>query len=204
MNKLFITFLLLTIGLFSANAQEDDIVVEDFEYEHQGWTIEENSNAAASVDNGAYNLTNKLSNQPVGYYKEIEIDTKQDYTIEIKILQKAGKESNGFGLVWGRKSDDNYFSFNVKYDGFVRIDGKREGAPFVILDWKKLKKKQLKRMGQSHILSVVKTDKGITYYLDDVKVHSAGKVDFMGHELGTRLEHQMEVKVDFIRVIRKK
>jgi hypothetical protein len=204
MNKLLITLVLIIIGLFSANAQEDDIIVEDFEYSPEGWTIEDNSNSGASINNGAYNLINKLTNKPAGYYKEIKIDTDQDYTIEIKILQKAGQESSAFGLTWGRKSNDDYFSFKVKYDGFVKIDGKRAGKPFVILDWKKLKKKQIKRMGQSHILSVVKTDKGITYYLDDVKVHTGEKLIFMGNKLGIQLNHQMEVKVDFIRVIRKR
>ncbi len=201
--KLQLIILFLISQFFVVTAQEQDIVVEDFEYNPEGWLIEDNSNSKSYIDNGAYYIINKATNEPHGVYKEIVLDTDDNYTIEIKILQKKGRSSNGFGLIWGRASEDDYFSFEVKYDGFFKIHGKKAGADFVIQDWKKLKKKQIKRMGQSHLLSVVKTEKETTYFIDETKVYSGDNLDFKGHQVGTKLDHQMEVKVDFIRVIRK-
>lgn len=201
--KIQLIILFLITQLFSTTAQEQEIVVEDFEYNPEGWVIEDNSNTKTYINNGAYYIINKVTNQPQGSYKEIVIDTDDDYTIEIKILQKKGRTTNGFGLIWGRASDDDYFRFEVKYDGVFKIHGKKAGTDFVIQDWKKLKKKQIKRMGQSHTLSIVKTDKGTTYLIDETKVYSGKNLDFKGHQLGTKLDYQMEVKVDFIRVIRK-
>lgn len=206
--KRYIMFQLfiLVISLFSptfASAQQagEELIIEDFDYSPGGWLVEKNSSAESDIKDGVYSLNNKTLNQSKGYYKKIEIDPTKNYSIEIRFLQKSGKSNIAYGLVWNRLSDDDYLCFKVTLDGMYRIDGKKEGKEIIIQDWKKLKKNDLRRLGQNQVLSIVKTEKNTTYYVNENKMFVGANIPLTGHEVGILLDNQMEVKVDYIRVI---
>lgn len=205
MFKLSMLFLCLCTFILPSQAQQEgeELVVEDFDHVPEGWLVEKSDQAESFIKDGVYNLNNKNLNVSKGYYKKIEIDSDANYTIDIRLLQKSGKTNMPYGLVWNRLSDDDYLCFKVTLDGMYRIDGKKEGKEIVLQDWKKLKKSDLRRMGQNQVLSIIKTEKNTTFFINENKMFVGENRPITGHEIGVVLENQMEVKVDYIRVIRK-
>lgn len=203
MLKLFALLPLLFFAMqASAQQANEELIVENFDYNPKGWLLENSDEAEAFIEYGVYNLNNKRPQQSKIYFKEIAINSDANYSIELRFLQKSGLTNVAHGLVWNYSSAEDYLCFKINLDGMYRIDGKKEGKEIILQDWKKMKKKDWRRIGQNQVLSLVKTDKNTTYFINETKMYVSENTPLTGQGIGILMDSQMEIKVDYVRIIR--
>lgn len=202
--KNILTLALLIILAFSANSQEYETIIEDFDDNSRGWSIEDSDKGMAKIEDGFYKIQNKVFEKTRAFYCRFIIDPLYDYSIEMKLTQISGDDNYGIGLMWGFDSWSDYFRFQISNNGYTKINGKRGGEDVVIQDWVKEDDQVINGIGTSNTIIIEKTNSGIEYYVNGIKIYSGENLKYIGTDIGVCLGSQMEVEIDYIKVKREK
>jgi S1-C subfamily serine protease/antitoxin component YwqK of YwqJK toxin-antitoxin module len=127
-------------------------------------------------------VVNVTKDEMTSRYNYITLDQESDYSIESIIQKKSGKGNEGYGIIFGFKDWDNYFSFFLSEIGSYTILMQFEGVNINIADWTKsdaintgLKRNQLK---------VMKIDDEFIFLINGVIVERKEAKSLRGNNFG--------------------
>lgn len=131
------------------------VYIENFTKNKEIWTPKESSFETIIDDNNKLNLKLK-TNQSIGLNNYIDIGQDVDYSIECAVQKKSGKVNDGFGMLFGFKDWNNYYSFIISESGSFKVYGKFEGMDLVMKDW--TQSSTIRKNNQLNMLKVFKFD----------------------------------------------
>ena len=130
---LIIFFVLLSID---GKPQEKTVIFTDrFDNNMNNWAVDSTANVITKVSGGKYILFHNVKGDNWWSVKNIPIDAKKDFDIEVTVTSFYN-QSNGFaGLIWG-KEDQYYFEFSISAAGEFRIMEHKSNG--LVSAWKKI------------------------------------------------------------------
>jgi S1-C subfamily serine protease/antitoxin component YwqK of YwqJK toxin-antitoxin module len=119
---------------FDENGLGALVYKENFYLNKDTWEIKlEGNESKISKENSVIITVDK--DQKTSRYNYISLDQESDYSIESVVQKKSGKGNEGYGIIFGFKDWDNYFSFLLSEIGSYTILGRFEGVNYKIADW---------------------------------------------------------------------
>lgn len=184
-------------------SQEFEKISDEYVDNDREWPIESTSQQNSTIYHGAYFVKNNNTGTRATFVNSFVIDPGYDYTIEARFTQLSGKTKYGFGIIWGKylESDHLYFMINSKKKYFIH--GKFNSDDFFIKYWKRARS-AIKKVGNTNVLCIEKTNKIIRYYINGQKVYTSNNYPVVGTEAGIILEGAVGVRVDYFKVVSKK
>ena len=113
------------------------IFEDDFSSNANDWGIQDDENATVQIRNNNYYFEHKKTTLGWNSTKSIEIDTNKDFEIETRIQKISGVQDNGYGVVFGKKDNDNQFVFTLSANGYYSIDQYENGTFKALKKWTK-------------------------------------------------------------------
>ena len=195
--KVIIFFTSIFLVSTLAIARIDIHFKDHFTDNHQGWILEDNDVRMTQISAGKLRFEHKRSTGGAYSWQNIPIDAAADFTIESSLKHVAGPLNQGYGLVWGMSSVENYFAFEIANTGFYRIAKMVDGNWQEISGWK-----QSIHINQyfSNILSVEKIGKVLKFHINGVMVEQTDFLPFFGDALGFVIWLDQTIEIDYIRV----
>ncbi|MCF6213735.1 MAG: caspase family protein [Flavobacteriaceae bacterium] len=172
---------------------------DGFENNNNKWNTDKNSKIDINVKNGSYNFKHKRKTSGWEVNKTFDLNTNRDFKIEALIVKKSGVDNMGYGLMWGRKDGDNYFSFNITSGGYYRISRSKNGNFKNLVKWTKSSAVKTGD-GKYNILKIEKKGKKINYYINDKKVETLNFESFYGDKIGFLVYGKQAVEINYLSV----
>ena len=151
-----------------------------------------------SVKNGKYYLKHKRNEKGWAAYQDQKIDTNRDFEIETKIDKISGVNNYGYGLIFGKK-DDNDFRFYISSSGYYKVARMVNNSEQVIQKWVTTSHVNTGNL-KSNTLKVKKENGNYKFYINGNYVYQMEYESFYGDELGFVVYNNQEIAVDYIRV----
>jgi outer membrane protein OmpA-like peptidoglycan-associated protein len=196
MKRLF-TSMLAFLFCFTITAQEEKVFLDDFNSNSKNWFVSSNNDASAKIVNGKYIMEYKRFYGSYYFWQEITFNPNEDYSIEIKVKQTKGLETDQFGIVWGASGWDNSYSFTISSDGNYYIGGYKNKTEIIRQQYSNpiiLAKEQF------NILAIKKTGSIVKFYINNKSVYQYGADPFFGSLFGFVIGKDMEVEADYFKV----
>lgn len=171
---------------------------EDFDNNKNDWSISEGEVSASEIKGGNYKLSHFRESGSYYFYKDIYFDNDEDLYIESTFLQRSGSIEGGFGLTFGMKDIDNFYSFVVSSDGHYLIFGYELDEYFTVKKW--TKSDLVKSMGFVNKLGVRRSGEDMHFYVNDKLVYSCKALRFFGNTMGFRVAKNMKMDVDYLHI----
>lgn len=176
------------------------IFFDDFNNNKNNWTVANNKNESARIENGFYYLT--ANGHAYGEAQEVRIDTRKDFEIEakIRILSGEAEHKNYYSMLfWGREGmEGNYFTFAK--DRFVSVekcDGKNQSD--CITRSGSLQKSDL-NADDFNIYQVKKTGKVYSFFINGKQFYEMPFAPFFGDLIGFGAGRKVTLVIDYIKV----
>ncbi len=199
MKKIFITLIGFILFFLTANSQTDnDAYTENFDNNKKNWSIFDNDNASAKIENGFYVIRNKKSDFTYRFWRSVPLDDEEDFIYEAKLKQISGKESYGYGLVWNSKGWEDSYNFNISSNGYYKIYQTKGGER---TDWKPwTKSEHILPLGSYNMLKIEKKAKKLNFYINNNLVYTHDYEYALGAYNGFFLGTSMIVMVDYMKI----
>lgn len=195
MRKLFI--LLISFNVVTVYSQQFETLNEEYENNQRGWGESDGEERASKVENGKFILEQKNEGAS-GFWKEIIVDPRYDYSYEASFTQVSGVDNNGYGILFGRYDWDDYFTFVVSSNGFAKIYGKVDGERVGLIEWTEFD--AVKPMGEENVLKIKQSEGQVQFFVNGKLFHTEERIAFVGELTGFKLDNQMKVEVDYLRM----
>lgn len=146
---------------------------DDWEKKGNGyhWHLDEKNNFIISQNEKIYHT------KPIGI-----IDPEKTFTIELSFKKIEGENSEGTGVIFNYKDDDNYSSFLVSSDGYYRVDNYFLGLSKVVKEW--TKSRFVNKSNQENKMKVFKLKDKVYYSINGNIVFSSKLQAGKGNEFG--------------------
>lgn len=151
-----------------------------------------------SVKNGKYYLKHKRNEKGWATYDDVPIDTNRDFEIETKIDKISGVTNYGYGLIFGKKGDDD-FRFYISSSGYYKVARMVNNSEQVIQKWVTTTHVNTGN-SKSNTLKVKKESGKYKFYVNGNYVYQMEAESFYGNELGFVVYNNQEIAVDYLRV----
>ncbi|NPA69058.1 MAG: OmpA family protein [Chlorobi bacterium] len=116
-------------------------------------------------------------------FKEFKINEKKDFDIETQIKLISGSKNKGYGIIWGASSWRNSLIFEINSGGYYKIYAYKNSELINIK--KQTQRKDLIKTGHEYnTLTVKKRNNNLNFYINGVKVFTAGTYAFSGYLAG--------------------
>lgn len=190
---------LLLVGIFScASGQTGLLLHDDFNDNRHDWPVIETEVASTDIRSGQYFLQHKRSIKSLSVKKHVPINESKDYMIITEIIKYDMYKDPGFGIVWGRKNEDNEYNFIISSKGSFKIFRMDKGKIQIIVDWHP--SKYIQKETSKNRLSIKKVGEEMMYFINHHQVAKTRLMPFYGDLVGVKVYHAQKVAVDFIRV----
>lgn len=150
------------------------------------------------VKNGKYYLKHKRTEKGWATYDDHYIDTSKDFEIETKLDKISGVSNYGYGLIFGKKGDNDY-RFYISSSGYYKVARMLNDKEQVIQKWTSTTYVNTGNL-KSNILKIKKEDGKYKFYINDNYIYQTEFESFYGNELGFVVYNNQEVAVDYLRV----
>jgi hypothetical protein len=184
----------------SDSVSSNIIFFDDFNNNKNNWTVANNKDESARIENGYYYLT--ANGHAYGEAQEVKIDTQKDFEIEakIKILSGESDHKNYYSMLfWGREGmEGNYFTFAK--DGFVSVekcDGKNQSD--CITKSGSLQKSDLKP-DEFNLYQLKRTGKVYSFFINGKQFYEMPFAPFFGDLIGFGAGRKVTLVIDYIKV----
>ncbi len=199
MKNLLLTSISLILFVFIANSQtENNAYTENFDNNVKKWSILDNENASAKIENGFYIIRNKKADYTYRFWRSVPLNEEEDFIYEAKLKQITGKENYGYGLVWNSQNWENSYNFEVSSNGYYRIYKTKDGTKTNWKEW--TKSEHVFPLGSYNILKIEKKDKNLNFYINTEKVYTRAYEYALGEYNGFYLGTAMIVMVDYMKI----
>ncbi|MDO9577183.1 MAG: hypothetical protein Q7J16_04810 [Candidatus Cloacimonadales bacterium] len=151
----------------------------------------------SKIENGKLTYQHKLDEGGYYLWNYSYLDGDYDFTIETSIKHVSGVENYGYGLNWGMKDVDNYYSFDITSNGYFRI-AKTEGDEWSeFVEWTTT---SLIYSSGYNKLSVKKVGNKVKFYINDSYVNEIDYADFFSDGVGFAIWRNQTIEVDYLTV----
>src|SRR5690606_1290807 len=137
--------------------------------------------------------------------KCLPIDHNYDYSIEAKIKITNNQNCDGFAIMWGIASSDDfsywYFSSRNNYNKMVRV---KNGIEKPYLPWSSLPPNCMNPRGAYNIIEIKKQKNNITLSVNYNVVATVPNIDYIGTYIGFLLYPDASLEIDQLKVKRRK
>ncbi len=196
MKRLYLTIIVGLIGLTRLSAQENIFFRDDFDDNQNDWLIQDNRDATTQIIDGVYRIHHKNRKGGRVFHKNIYINPKHDFYIEVKFTQVKGTRKHGAGLMWGMADVGNMYSFIVTHDGYYRISMFKKRKYYNIKRW--APSKYIRPIGQPNVLAVEKKRFVLNFYINGHKVQEIPYPPLFGTKVGLDVNYNMVLEVDHL------
>ncbi len=198
MKKITLVSLIVSLTLF-VFAQDKIVFDEQFDNNDFGWAIDNFDSYSSSMSDGMYHF-NRTAEKNTSYITEkIFIDPKEDFYIETRYKQNSGIVNHGFGLTFGYKDIDNFYTFIVSGNGYFRFSKYEKDVFENLVKWEKFSEETYS-FGDYQTLGMRQTDGKWKFYFNDELICETEQRSFYGTELGFTTSNEMSISIDYLTV----
>lgn len=154
---------------------------ENFSMNSNQWIFKDKSH------NSIINMNNQLEltlNEYVSTIRTnyIPLEQTSDYSIESIIQKKSSIGNEGYGLVFGFKDWDNYYTFLISEVGSFAIFGHIEGLSLKIAEW--TESSAIYKNNQRNLLKIIKLDDTFIFSINGEVVFRSESKKLRGNNFG--------------------
>jgi hypothetical protein len=193
---------LLVIGFDTGYAQSSDtyntLLYDDFYDNSNQWATSDHENATMTVSGGNYYFEHKRSESSWLSYKKIDAyNSSMDFVLEAKIEHISGIDNNGFGIVFGRKDNENQYEFFISANGYYMIKEIRNDQKTYISDWTLLS--ALNKGNYSFNTLRLECKNNLwSFYINNVFLTSTSAREWFDKRIGFVVYKNQKMAVDYI------
>lgn len=171
---------------------------DQFTSNTNSWYTASDEKKSFSIKNGKYYLKHKRNEKGWTSYNEINLDTRRDFEIETKIDKISGVTNYGYGLLFGKKGD-NDFRFSISSNGYYKVARKVNNKEQVIKKWTTTSYVNTGNL-KSNVLKVKKENNYYKFYINGNYVFQTEFEDFYGNDMGYVVFNNQEIAIDYLRI----
>lgn len=188
-----------TTNIKRDNTIGSTVFYDGFRDNSKGWTIGNNTDAMYNISNGYFEFEHKRTEGSWWNTNKIQLDESKDFMIETSIQRVSGAEGYGYGLVWGRRDNNNQFEFALSSNGYYRIAKSVGGEWEAIHKWT-ISSAVKKEVYTTNKITLKKIGNTLQYYVNDTYLGSEPYEPFFGTSMGFFVYKQQKIKVDYLKV----
>jgi hypothetical protein len=183
----------------TSHASKETIIFDGYTDNRNSWSTLKNENVSLDIKDGNYYFDHTRVSGGFSSTITKYIDTSRDFKILADIKKESGIQTNGYGIVFGRKDKDNQNLFYVNGNGSYSINKLDNGKNNYLKQWAKSSAIR-KGNGGYNILKVVKVGNKLEYYINNTKVYTDYNPKFFGDRLGYILYDQQKISIAYLSV----
>jgi len=172
---------------------------EYFKNNKKKWPEGDGDDSYLKVMNGGYIFEHKRDYAAWKTSNTVKnINWLKDYLIEIVVEKISGVPDYGFGIIWNI-SDTDQFRYVISDDGNYRVLFKQGEVWHYIIDW--TYSKHINQNNGINKLTIIKTEKSIKFYINDIFVARRGVTKFNynnAQEVGFVIDNRIKINVHSI------
>ncbi|MBX3009793.1 MAG: trypsin-like peptidase domain-containing protein [Melioribacteraceae bacterium] len=157
------------------------VYTENFTLNKDIW-VSKVASSESSINPSNQLLLSLPKTESIARWNYITLDQKSSYSIECIIHKTKGKGQEGYGLLFGFKDWNNYFSFVISEYGSYKITGYFEGVQLKIADW--TKSNVINTGNKRNMLKVFKFEDEFIFSINGQVVHRDKPKDLRGNYHG--------------------
>ena len=160
---------------------------DDFRDNRNRWPVVSDTHRRFDVSEGRYTLSSATAD---GYTSSlpIEIDEGSDFQIRCRVTKRSGVSNFFFGLIWGKRDEENFFHFAITGQGNVAVARKRDGRFFDYID-PALINRHVRRDDSTNLLVLRKEGPQIRFYVNGYQVHDMPAEPFFANGVGFEMAY---------------
>lgn len=173
-------------------------LAEDFSDNSKGWNVQNNNKYASKVEGGKFKLERKVKGG-LFFQKEINIDTKKNFSIEAALTKTTGASNLTYGITFGRKNSSNEYSFFISNAGqykYRKFDNDKYKS---LIDWTDASMLNTSN-GDTNVIKIVKTNNLLRFYINGSYVNEYQFEEFFGNQFGFTLYDAQKVNVEYVNI----
>jgi hypothetical protein len=170
------------------------LLSEDFRDNRNLWPEVSDAYRRFSLSDGRYTMSSKTDE---GHIASIPVDINQesDFQIRCRVTKRSGDDGFGFGLVWGKRDDNNFLDFAIRGRGSILIASRQNGQFEDHVDVKLLNEHVLPG-NMTNRLVVRKEGQRIRFFVNGYQVHEMPPRSFFGNGVGFMIFNNLNVDFD--------
>ncbi len=197
--RILILAVLLFISNYTFSQLKKVPFFDGFKNNKNNWTTSNNAKVDLNVSGGSYNFRFKNNTSGWEVHKQFDLDGSRDFKIEALIVKKSGVQGYGYGLMWGKSTAGDYYSFNITGSGYYRIAKMNNGKFEKLVGWKKSTAIKTGN-GPYNILKIEKINNNINFYINAIKVETLNFSNFFGNQIGFMVYNDQAVEINYLSV----
>ncbi len=175
----------------------ETILFDGFDNNNNNWATQNTNDVTLEIKNGGYDFDHKRDEGGWNTTYEKKIDTNRDFYIEGSFLKMTGIQDRGFGLIFGRKDNDNQNEFFISGNGMFYIQQTSNGTSTAIKGWTTAS--QIKKgNNQYNYLKIEKKGSALNYYINSNLVHTQYTPTFYGDRTGFIVYGRQKISITYL------
>ncbi len=169
---------------------------DDFRDNSKIWYQKNNDSVYVNINSDSLFFTNKTIYPSYCIAQSVLIDEEKNFSIKASIKFKEGIENFGYGITWGRKNWDNFYSFLISKNGTVRVVYVINGYFTPIQDWvysgyvnSKINEIEVRKEGSQYLFRI----NGNTLVKKPYQ-------PLLGNDIGFHIDNNLSISVDYVDV----
>jgi len=193
-STILLSILISTFGF----AQNVEILDEQFSDNKRAWSEKNTETYTTKVSDGMYHIDRKAEKNSSYFKQHIFIDQAEDFSIETKYKQNSGVTNNGFGLVFGYKDIDNFYTFIISGDGHFQLSYYEKDVFTKVQKWKKFSSAD--KMKKFQVMTFEQQGSTWKFLIDGEMIFETAKKPFYGSKLGFVVHAKQSFSIDYLKV----
>lgn len=182
---------------YTNNTTGKSILFEGFNNNNNKWNSSDKSEADVFVSGGNLTINHKRSSG--GWAPTIYkyVNSSRDFSIEAQFKKISGVQNNGFGLVFGRKDNDNENRFFISAGGSYIVNYDENGQRKYLKNWTKSSAIRKGNYSQN-TLKVTKIGNTMKYYINGTLVCTSYTTKYFGNRVGFIVYDLQKIEVTYL------
>jgi outer membrane protein OmpA-like peptidoglycan-associated protein len=200
MKQLLLVFLCISTALFS-QVQSDFLFKCDFNTGDPEWKSYKQTNVVVETKSGKLHIEHLKEGTSWYQYKEVFLNTAEDFEITMASRQYRGQTNEGHGLVFAAEDLDDCYVFDVSSTGYFSVFKNVGGKYTSILDW--TESGAVKKMLETNVQTVKNIAGKWHFYVNGTEVYTMTAQKAFGFYYGFYVSGLNYVEHDYLYIKRK-
>ena len=169
---------------------------EPFNNNNNNWNIIQTSAAYVRLKDGKYHIQNRRESGAYIILNGPDLSTDNDFAIEahVNLIDNSGKHS--FGLVFGAKDKEDFFTFQMLPEHEYSIRKYYRGVSLELADGKINSKPESQEL--FNVLKINNKDNKLSFFINENFVDEVSDISFSNKKTGFYINGKAEIVVDKI------
>ncbi|CAL2091268.1 hypothetical protein [Tenacibaculum sp. 190524A05c] len=184
----------------STSPKGKTILFEGFNSNANNWNEKNDSSSRLVIENGNYVIDHKRSTG--GWSSTIKryINSSRNFRITAQIKKVSGIDNNGFGIVFGKKDNNNMNLFVISGSGSFKISQFDKGKKKILKDW--TTSSHIKKGNQKYnYLKVEKVGTAYKFYINSNLVFTSYSPRLFGDLTGFAVFDKQAIEVGYLSML---